>query len=121
MNHEIRIKRAYEPPDEADGRRFLIDRIWPRGVKKENLMLESWLKELAPSDELRRWFGHREDRWPEFERRYRVELRDKNEFLQALLEQLHESDITLVYGAHDEQHNNAVVLKKYLVDLLLVE
>lgn len=119
MNHEIRIKRAYEPPDEADGRRFLVDRIWPRGVKKEDLRLEGWLKEVAPSNELRRWFGHREDRWPEFERRYRVELRGKNEVLQPILEQVHEGVVTLVYGARDEQHNNAVVLKKVLEDLLV--
>ncbi len=119
MKHEIRIKRAYEPPDEADGRRFLVDRIWPRGVKKVDLRLEGWLKELAPSDELRRWFGHREDRWSEFERRYRLELQSKNEILRPLLEQLHDDDITLVYGARDEQHNNAVVLKKVLKELLV--
>jgi uncharacterized protein YeaO (DUF488 family) len=77
------------------------------------------LKELAPSDELRRWFGHQEDRWSEFCRRYRIELRDKNEILRTLLEQLHGGDITLVYGARDEQHNNAVVLKKVLEDLLV--
>ena len=85
MNHEVRIKRAYDPPDKTDGRRFLVDRIWPRGIKKEKMLLDGWLKELAPSDELRRWFGHAEDHWPEFERRYRIELQDNSEILRPLL------------------------------------
>ena len=82
------------------------------------MLLDGWLKELAPSDELRRWFGHAEDHWPEFERRYRIELQDNSEILRPLLERVHEGDVTLVYGARDEQHNNAVVLKMYLEGLL---
>ena len=114
----IRIKRAYDPPEAGDGQRFLVDRIWPRGIKKENLKLEGWLKEAAPSDELRRWFGHAEERWPEFKRRYRVELESQPEALQPLLEAARAGDIILVYGARDEQHNNAVVLKAYLEETL---
>jgi uncharacterized protein YeaO (DUF488 family) len=114
----IRLKRAYESPEAGDGQRFLVDRIWPRGVKRENLKLDGWLKDIAPSDELRRWFGHAEERWPEFERRYRAELESQPESWQPLLEAARAGDVTLVYGARDERHNNAVVLKVYLEEVL---
>jgi len=110
----IRIKRVYEPPEPRDGRRFLVDRIWPRGVRKDAAHIEAWLKDVAPSDELRRWFGHDPDRWTEFNRRYRTELSETPDALRPLADAARAGDITLVYGARDEQHNQAVVLKEVL-------
>lgn len=110
----IRIKRAYAAAEAGDGERFLVDRLWPRGVKKEALHLAGWQREVAPSSELRRWFGHDPARWVEFQQRYRVELDGKPETWQPLLEAAGRGDITLVYGAKDTQHNDAVVLKAYL-------
>jgi uncharacterized protein YeaO (DUF488 family) len=92
----------------------LIDRLWPRGLSKEHLPLEHWCKDLAPSAELRRWFGHEEERWPEFRRRYFAELAERQEALDALRELAAGRQLTLVYGARDEQHNNAVALRDYL-------
>ncbi|MEO6973435.1 MAG: DUF488 domain-containing protein [Rhodoferax sp.] len=111
----IQIKRAYEPPLDADGTRILIDRLWPRGVKKEALALTQWAKELAPSTELRQWFGHDPALWPEFRRRYAVELRPRAEPLESLRALAREGTITLVYGAHDEAHNNAVAMRDFLL------
>jgi uncharacterized protein YeaO (DUF488 family) len=112
----VRIKRAYEAPSAGDGYRVLIDRLWPRGRRKQDLRLDAWLKELAPSGELRTWFGHDPERWPEFRTRYRRELRA--EPAQALLRDLHRrarrGTVTLVYGAKDTEHNDAVVLKDVL-------
>jgi uncharacterized protein YeaO (DUF488 family) len=113
----IRLKRAYDEPGAAGGRRFLVDRLWPRGVKKQALQLEGWLKAVAPSDELRRWFGHEPDRWDEFQQRYRKELDQKPESWRPLLDAARKGDVTLVYGARDTRHNNAVALKAYLDDL----
>jgi len=110
----IKIKRAYEPPAKADGRRFLVDRIWPRGVKKEDLALESWTKEVAPSSKLRKWFDHDPAKWDEFKKRYAAELDDNREAWEPLLSAAREGTITLVYGARDETHNQAVALKAYL-------
>lgn len=110
----IRLKRAYDEPEAADGRRFLVDRLWPRGVKKEKLQLEAWLKEVAPSDELRNWFGHDPERWAEFQQRYRAELDQKPESWQPLLAAAREGDVTLIFSARDRQYNNAVALKAYL-------
>ncbi|MBX7234417.1 MAG: DUF488 domain-containing protein [Caldilineales bacterium] len=110
----IRVKRAYDTAEAADGERFLVDRLWPRGVTKEVLRLAGWLREVAPSDELRRWFGHDPDRWAEFQRRYGAELDGKPESWQPLLEAAARGDITLVYGTKDTQHNNAAALKSYL-------
>jgi uncharacterized protein YeaO (DUF488 family) len=110
----IQLKRAYDEPEPADGRRFLVDRLWPRGVKKEALALDGWLKEVAPSDELRRWFDHDPQKWPTFQQRYRDELEAKPESWQPLLTAAGEGDLTLVYGVHDREHNNAVALKAYL-------
>lgn len=110
----IRVKRAYDAPVSEDGARFLVDRLWPRGVKKEALELDEWLKEVAPSDELRRWFGHEPEKWAEFQRRYFAELDDKPEAWQPILEAAGQGNVTLVYGARDTEHNNAVALKAYL-------
>jgi uncharacterized protein YeaO (DUF488 family) len=110
----ITIKRAYDPPDKADGRRFLVDHLWPRGVKKEALKVESWVKPVAPSDRLRNWFQHDPAKWKEFQRRYDAELDKKPETWAQLLSAAHANDITLVYGARDVEHNNALALKSYL-------
>ena len=114
---DIRLKRAYDAPADNDGYRVLIDRIWPRGVSKEELELDDWLKGIAPSDKLRKWFGHEKEKWEEFRRRYAKELDEKE--LSPLLERLRAGRrITLVFGSSDEEHNNAVVLKDYLKERL---
>jgi uncharacterized protein YeaO (DUF488 family) len=113
---KLHIKRAYEPASPKDGRRFLVDRLWPRGVKKETLALTAWLKDVAPSDNLRRWFGHDPERWIEFRRRYRAELKSQPKVVQPLRDALSHGVVTLVYSAHDEAHNQAVVLRQYLLN-----
>lgn len=110
---EIKLKRAYEPPSGSDGRRILIDRLWPRGVSKAEAKIDVWLKEIAPSTELRKWFGHDPERWDEFPRRYRDELKE-NPALDELRTIVKEGKTTLVYGAKDEAHNHAVVLQDIL-------
>jgi len=110
----ISVKRAYLAPEDHDGYRVLVDRIWPRGLSKESLRLGAWLKELAPSNELRRWFGHDLQKWEEFRNRYWQELEKRPEELQKLLTQAGEKRITLVFAARDEEHNNAVALKEFL-------
>jgi uncharacterized protein YeaO (DUF488 family) len=109
----ISLKRAYEPPAETDGMRVLVDRLWPRGVTKSRARIDLWLKDLAPSTELRKWFGHDPGKWPEFRKRYRAELKG-NPALAELREKSRQRDITLVYAARDELHNDAVVLKQVL-------
>ena len=111
----IKLKRAYEPPASDDGTRVLIDRLWPRGVKKANAAIDEWMKEIAPSTELRKWFGHDPERWPEFRRRYKSEIRHHPEQFDRLRNLAQHGRLTLVFSAHDEAHNDAVVLK----DLLL--
>ena len=111
----VLIKRAYEAPAQGDGVRILIDRLWPRGIKKEVLALDQWDKELAPSTELRQWFGHDPALWAEFQQRYAEELRAHSDALDALRTLARKSPITLVYGAHDEAHNNAVALRDILL------
>lgn len=111
----IRLKRAYEPADAGDGVRLLVDRLWPRGVSKERAALDDWLKDIAPSTELRQWFGHDPDRWPEFQRRYRAELREHAEELNRIRAMARTHTVTLVYSAHDEEHNDAVVLRGVLL------
>ena len=110
----IRIKRVYDPPAPEDGIRFLVDGLWPRGVKKEALPMQAWLKEAAPSRELRRWFGHDPNRWPEFLRRYHQELKNKPEAVQPIWEAARHDNVTLLYSARDTKHNNAVALLGYL-------
>jgi len=112
----LKLKRVYDDPSPDDGDRILVDRLWPRGLKKEEAHLEDWLKDLAPSDELRHWFSHDPQRWEEFQQRYIEELEDpdKKSPLEALLERARQGTVTLVFAAKDEQRNNAVVLKQYL-------
>ena len=110
----IYIKRAYEPPSAEDGRRFLIDRLWPRGTSKDTLRIEAWLKELAPSDALRQFFQHDPAKWPAFRKRYLAELRARPAGLDELVAAARAGPVTLVYGARDELHNNAVVVRDYL-------
>ena len=115
----IRIKRAYDPGAKEDGARFLVDRLWPRGVKKEALHVAAWYKEVAPSDELRHWFNHDPAKWKDFQRRYRAELTASPAAWQPLLDAAEQGDITLLYSAHDTEHNNAVALKAYLEEKLV--
>ena len=116
MAVDLRIKRAYEPCAAQDGERYLVDRLWPRGIKKEALALTGWLKEVAPSQKLRQWFGHEPSRWKEFCVRYRAELEAHPEDLKPLREALGRGAVTLVYSARDEAHNQAVVLREYLLE-----
>ena len=112
---ELRTRRAYEPAGDSDGRRVLVDRVWPRGISKQKLAADAWVKEVAPSDALRKWFGHDPERWEEFRRRYFKELDDNGEALEALQAELRGARrATLLYGARDEEHNNAVALAEYL-------
>jgi uncharacterized protein YeaO (DUF488 family) len=110
----VRLKRAYEPPAPSDGYRVLIDRLWPRGVKRESAHLDEWASELAPSAPLRRWFGHDPARFAEFRQRYIHELSAQEDKLQALRRRAREKTVTLVYGARDTEHNDAVVLAELL-------
>ncbi len=110
----LKIKRAYEPSSPKDGKRILIDRLWPRGLKKEEAQVDEWLKDLAPSTELRKWFGHDPARWNEFRRRYFIELQAHPQAWQPLLRAAAQGHITLVYSAHDTEHNAAVALREFL-------
>jgi uncharacterized protein YeaO (DUF488 family) len=110
----ILLKRAYDGSTRADGKRLLVERLWPRGIKKSALPLDDWVKDIAPSTELRKWFSHDPAKWTEFRRRYRAELATKPELWKPLLEAARKSTITLVYSSHDAEHNNAVVLKEFL-------
>ncbi len=114
----IKIKRVYEDPDPADGKRFLVDRLWPRGKSKESLKMEAWLKAVAPSNDLRHWYEHDPAKWEEFQRRYRAELDSEPEAWQPLLAAAKQGDITLLYASKETKINNAVVLKAYLEDHL---
>ena len=111
---DIRLKRAYEPASPSDGYRVLIDRLWPRGLSKQRAKLDEWEKELSPSTELRRWFGHEPSRFPEFRRRYISELRYERQRLSELRRRARQGTLTLVYSAHDTEHNDAVVLAEVL-------
>jgi uncharacterized protein YeaO (DUF488 family) len=110
----IQTKRAYDPAQAGDGTRFLVDRLWPRGLKKESLPMAAWLKDVAPSDELRRWFGHDPARWDEFRKRYSAELEDRPESWRPILDAARRGTVTLLYGARDPDHNNAVALREFL-------
>ena len=110
----IRVKRVYEPHEPDDGPRFLVDRLWPRGMKKEALQIDSWLKDAAPSDALRRWFGHDPFKWEEFCRRYNAELENNSAAWHPLLDLARMQDITLLYSARDSEHNNAAALRSIL-------
>jgi uncharacterized protein YeaO (DUF488 family) len=110
----VRTKRIYEPASATDGYRVLVDRVWPRGVSKDAAAVDEWARELAPSKELRQWFGHRPERFEEFRRRYRQELRGRDEELGALRKRSRRGTVTLLFGARDTEHNNAVVLAELL-------
>lgn len=110
----IQIKRVYEAPSKSDGYRILVDRIWPRGVSKEEAKLDAWNKDLAPSTELRKWFDHDPDKFEDFSKKYKKELKDKAEVLKQLTEKANDQTVTLLYGAKDTKYNQAVVLKEVL-------
>ncbi len=114
MDEMIQVKRAYETESEGDGVRFLVERLWPRGIKKENLAVEEWLKDVAPSAELRRWFNHDPTKWDEFRERYFRELEKHPTAWEPLLARIRRDRVTLVFSAHDTQYNNAIALKQFL-------
>ena len=110
----LQIKRAYEPFDARDGIRFLVERLWPRGIKKEDLKMEAWLKEVAPSPALRSWFAHDPGKWSEFQKRYQAELQANPTAWQPILEAARHGTVTLIYSARDIEHNSALLLKDFL-------
>jgi uncharacterized protein YeaO (DUF488 family) len=111
----LKVKRIYESPDKADGFRVLVDRLWPRGVSKERAHLDLWLKEIAPSDALRKWFHHDPSRWTEFAAKYKKELGGRKDLVQQLRKlEVEHGDVTLLYSAHDADHNQAVVLRQFV-------
>ena len=111
----VKLKRAYDPPSADDGRRILIDRLWPRGISKQRAAIDHWMKDIAPSTELRKWFGHDPARWDEFRRRYAKEVHQHAELLDQLRALARQGPITLVYSAHDEKHNDAVELRELIL------
>ncbi len=113
----LKIKRVYEEPASDDGYRVLVDRLWPRGVSKEKAKIDLWLRDVSPSSELRKWFGHDPNKWLEFKKRFESELVNSSENVEKLRELASHGDVTLVYGAKDEKHNNAVVIKSYLENI----
>lgn len=118
MGTRIWIRRAYDEPTRNDGTRVLVDRLWPRGLSKERADVDWWCREVAPSDDLRRWFGHDPARWQEFRQRYRDELRGNDDLVEQLLERARSGRITLVHAARDREHNDAVVLREVLEERL---
>jgi uncharacterized protein YeaO (DUF488 family) len=112
----IQIKRIYDSPARGDGQRILVERLWPRGMKKESLAADAWMKEVAPSSELRKWFGHRVERWEAFRRRYRKELNENPDAWEPILAASECGTVTLLYSAHDALHNSALVLRDYLAE-----
>lgn len=110
----LEIKRVYDPAEKADGCRILVDGVWPRGISKKALQADLWLRDAAPSTELRKWFGHDPDKWDEFRRRYFAELRANAEAVAAIQERLEQGTVTLLYSAKDTRHNQAVALQEYL-------
>ena len=110
----ITLKRVYEPASRADGTRFLVERLWPRGISKARLRVDAWVKEVGPSTDLRKWFGHDPDKWDEFRRRYIRELRSRPKAWQPIVAAARRGTVTLVYSSHDTQHNNARALQEYL-------
>jgi uncharacterized protein YeaO (DUF488 family) len=110
----IKIKRVYDEPDKTDGTRILVDRLWPRGLTKAKADVDLWLKDIAPTTELRKWYGHDPEKWTEFKKRYREELKKNPQPVALLKREVEEGPVTLVYGARDEEHNEALVLQKLL-------
>lgn len=118
MKHRLALKRAYEPAAPEDGCRILVERLWPRGLTKDQVALDLWAKEVAPSSELRRWFGHDPAKWDEFKSRYLAELESRGAAVEAVLERVRSGPVTLVFAARDPEQNSAVVLKGYIEHLL---
>ncbi|HET6596466.1 MAG TPA: DUF488 domain-containing protein [Anaerolineales bacterium] len=114
----LKTKRVYEDVKRGDGARFLVERLWPRGIKKEELKMKAWLKDVAPSPALRKWFAHDPDKWKEFQRRYRAELKSNPEAWQPILEAAEQGNVTLLYSARDTDHNSAILLKAFLEEHL---
>ena len=114
----LKTKRAYEPVEPGEGTRFLVDRLWPRGIKKETLEMKAWLKDVAPSPALRKWFAHEPAKWEEFQRRYRAELEDNPHAWQPIREAAKQGNVTLLYSARDTKHNSAILLKAFLEEQL---
>jgi len=110
----VKIKRVYDQPEKGDGKRVLVDRLWPRGMKKEDAGLDLWLKDIAPSNELRKWFSHDLSKWQEFRKRYRKELKGKPGMIEDLKKEVRRGTVTLLYAAKDSDRNNAVVLKEMI-------
>ena len=110
----LKIKRIYDPVSSDDGKRILVDRLWPRGMKKEKAQLDGWLKDIAPSDDLRKWFSHDPGKWPEFKKRYRAELKTQSAALEKLRKDAKDKAVTLLYAARDPEHNNAIFLKELI-------
>jgi len=118
---KIRVKRVYEEPDEADGRRILVDRLWARGLSKDKAKVDVWVKEIAPSTELRHWYGHDPNKWAEFKSRYAVELNTKPDKVEEILGEVQMGIVTFLYSSKEEQLNNAVALKEYIEALIHAE
>jgi uncharacterized protein YeaO (DUF488 family) len=114
VKHELKLKRVYEAPQKDDGTRILVDRLWPRGLTKEKAKVDLWLKEIAPSTGLRKWFGHDPKKWRSFRKRYETELKDHADEIKLLKSKVKEGTVTLIYGAHDQEHNEALVLNEFL-------
>jgi uncharacterized protein YeaO (DUF488 family) len=110
----IHLKRAYDAPETSDGYRVLVDRLWPRGISKEDIKIDLWLKEIAPSGDLRKWFGHDPEKWNEFKKRYFKELDDRPDVVKQLADKVNQGPVTLVFAAKDEEFNNAVAIKEFL-------
>lgn len=110
----LKIKRVYEKPEKADGFRVLVDRLWPRGLTKEKVAADLWLKDIAPSTELRKWFSHDPDKWSEFRKKYLLELKENKESVSTLKDYIKKGDLTLLYGARDQVHNEALVIKDFI-------
>jgi uncharacterized protein YeaO (DUF488 family) len=113
----VRLKRVYDKPARADGRRILVDRVWARGLAKREAQIDDWLKEIAPSSGLRKWFGHDPARWKEFKKRYAAELENQREQVERLAREAKKRTLTLLFGAKDKEQNNAVALKEYIEKL----
>lgn len=110
----LKIKRVYESAQASDGTRFLVERLWPRGIKKETLKMKAWLKDVAPSPELRKWFAHDSEKWTEFKKRYRAELKSNPDAWKPILDAAQKGDVTLLYSARDVEHNSALLLEGFL-------
>lgn len=111
----INVKRAYEKAAKSDGFRILVDRLWPRGLKKENAAIDLWLKDIAPSTKLRQWFNHDPQKWQEFQRQYALELKNKTEIIDLILTHAKKKNVTLIFGSKEIEHNNATALQKILI------